>query len=440
MQLYIFPFILLVFDARADLVGEAPTCDDKENRNCEWAQRAEMLEYTANANPPMAEVPVRIFPASLHKSGPTRTIPLDLSEALAIPYPATAPNLLASFLRINAGDSLETSVEHATSQSLYVIRGSGSSVTRAGVIDWHAGDLFVLPYLGDATPSVCNSSGAKNQCVKHSCGGFLQPSSPPNSGGALEEAGGGDGSCALYYVHDEPLLRYLGARPVDERRFQPALYPGAAMRQSVADIDPVDAATGQIRNRRGILLSNPDAPQTKTLTPTLWSLLNSIDAGATQSPHRHNSVALDLAVASGATAAGRRAYTLLGRELDANGHILDPVKVEWEDGAVFVTPPGWWHSHHNPGSDTAWVLPMQDAGLYTHQRTLDIRFVEEEAARLKSGVNRGATLGVQPSSEEGKEPSGVTDDKDEKGSRNGDGAPPLVAGTIMFGHNNPNAN
>ena len=32
------------------------------------------------------------------------------------------------------------------------------------------------------------------------------------------------------------------------------------------------------------------------------------------------------------------------------------------------------HSHHNETGTDAWVLPMQDAGLYTYQRTLDIRF------------------------------------------------------------------
>jgi len=52
-------------------------------------------------------------------------------------------------------------------------------------------------------------------------------------------------------------------------------------------------------------------------------------------------------------------YTLLGRELDSNGNIVNPLKVEWESGGVFVTPPGWWHSHHNKGNHTAWVLPMQ---------------------------------------------------------------------------------
>jgi len=39
-----------------------------------------------------------------------------------------------------------------------------------------------------------------------------------------------------------------------------------------------------------------------------------------------------------------------------------------------VTPPGWWHSHHNETGEPALVLPVQDAGLYTYQRTLDIRY------------------------------------------------------------------
>mmetsp|Transcript_15538 Transcript_15538/g.23121 ORF Transcript_15538/g.23121 Transcript_15538/m.23121 type:complete len:382 (-) Transcript_15538:312-1457(-) len=372
-----------------------------------------MLEYTANANPKMAEVPVRIFPASLHQAGPTRVIPLDLSAALALPYPATAPNLLASFVRVDEGDAVETGVEHATSQSFYVIRGAGSSVTRAGTVEWKAGDLFVLPYLGDSASAVCEVG---RQCVRHSC------TAEPEHGG-----------CALYFVHDEPLLRYLGARPVDTRRFSPALYPGSKMLETVDSIPALDEATGELRNRRGILLSSPDSPQTKTLTPTLWSLLNSIDAGADQAPHRHNSVALDLAVSDGGSSAGSTAgsvYTLLGRELDSEGQIVDAVKIPWEAGGVFVTPPGWWHSHHNEATERAWVLPMQDAGLYTHQRTLDIRFMADEAQRLKRGVNRGATLGPQeapPAAEARVSAEGVVEGA-------ATAAPPLVAGTLMFGH------
>ena len=90
---------------------------------------------------------------------------------------------------------------------------------------------------------------------------------------------------------------------------------------------------------------------------------------------------------------------------------MEPVRAEWETGGVFVTPPGWWHSHHNTGRSVAWVLPIQDAGLYTHQRTLDIRFMQDEADRIKKGVSRGATQDKDPAPP----------------------ARPLVAGTMMLG-------
>jgi hypothetical protein len=43
-------------------------------------------------------------------------------------------------------------------------------------------------------------------------------------------------------------------------------------------------------------------------------------------------------------------------------------------GAAFVTPPGHWHSHVNESGHPARLLPIQDAGLHTYLRSLDIRF------------------------------------------------------------------
>lgn len=63
-------------------------------------------------------------------------------------------------------------------------------------------------------------------------------------------------------------------------------------------------------------------------------------------------------------------------------------RVDWETGAMFVTPPRWWHSHHNDSNEEAWVLPMQDAGLYTYQRTLDIRFSDNEVQLMKKNILR----------------------------------------------------
>jgi len=337
----------------------------------EWGNSTEghMYEYVSNANPQMSQIPVWVFPSSLHESGPTRTIPFDLSSQLQVPYPATAPNLMASFLRIVTGETLETSMDFATSETFYVIRGSGTSWTRAGAVHWTAGDLLALPFLGSLDP-VCDKNNG--QCVRHFCK-------------EAESTGG----CAMYWVHDEPLMSYLGAEPsAGKRRFEPTFFRGQDMLDEVNRIPSADKKSGQVKNRRGILLGNNATPQTKTLTPTLWSLLNIIAANQSQQAHRHNSVALDLAVDGGEPGL---VYTKMGRSLDANGNIVDPISVEWKTGAVFITPPGWWHSHHNLGTRDAWVLPVQDAGLYTHQRTLDIRFAEEEAERLRAQTSRGAT-------------------------------------------------
>lgn len=44
---------------------------------------------------------------------------------------------------------------------------------------------------------------------------------------------------------------------------------------------------------------------------------------------------------------GAAVYTMMGPELDESGQVKNGVKCDWATGAVFVTPPGWWHSHHN---------------------------------------------------------------------------------------------
>jgi gentisate 1,2-dioxygenase len=60
--------------------------------------------------------------------------------------------------------------------------------------------------------------------------------------------------------------------------------------------------------------------------------------------------------------------------LDKSGMIKNGVRADWAPGASFVTPPGYWHSHHNESGADAHVLPIQDAGLHTYLRTLEITF------------------------------------------------------------------
>jgi len=283
------------------------------------------------ANPSLPPVPFRVHSAEQHHAGATRLIPFDLSADLGLSYAATSPNLLAGFIRLCAGEALSSSAV-ATSSVFYALHGRGSTEFGGSRLSWAEGDLFTVP-------------------------------------GALgcEHVADAAGAAALYYVHDAPLLRYLGCVP-SEARFVASLFRAADLRAAVARL----AEEGGVhKNRLGVLLgTSATEGGTMTLTHTLWSLLNLLPKRSAQPPHRHNSVALDLCV----FAPPSGCYTLMGPELDESGWVKDPVRAEWGSGAVFTTPPGWWHSHHNERDEDAWVLPVQDAGLYTHQRTLDIRF------------------------------------------------------------------
>lgn len=305
--------------------------------NQRWAQQMVSWEYSAAASPDLAAIPIQPFPASLHQQGQTRVISLDLSKELRLPYPATSPNLMASYIRIKPGEQIPVSVQ-ATSEVFFVIRGAGRTETADGVVAWQAGDAFTLP---------CNPG------VTHFA----------------------DEDTALYWVHDGPLLSHLGVAPTTPR-FRPAFYDHQAMGEEIARIREIGIR--EQRNRIGIILGNIDQQASKTITHTMWSLLNLLPAGAVQLPHRHNSVALDLAVS-----AGPQTYTMIARKADDNGMLIDPVRADWEPESVFVTPPGWWHSHHNECDQDAYVFPVQDAGLHTYMRTMDIRFISGREGHFK---------------------------------------------------------
>jgi len=293
----------------------------------QWEHQAEVNEYMSAVNPPMPKIDVIDYPSALHKGGETRIIPFNLSAELETDYPATSPNLMASYIKISAGETLKTDAV-VTSQMFYVIRGSGRTQMKHGTIEWNEGDLFTLPGLPDALHT------------------------------ATEDT-------AIYWVNDAPLLHYLGAAPIKER-FQPVLYTKERLSRELAEV----RKEAEGRNRTGFLLSNPHFPITKTLTHTLWALYNLLPAGVVQKPHRHNSIALDFCVS-----AGPDTYTLIGKDIDDDGNIINPIKAMWTPGSAFITPPGWWHSHHNDSDEDAIVLPIQDAGIIMNMQVLDFQYI-----------------------------------------------------------------
>ena len=303
-------------------------------------EAARFYDYRVASNP-MADggvppVPGVRFPASLHQEGPTRIVPLDNSLALGCPGPATTPSLAASFLHVHAGDALATDA-NATSQLCYVIRGEGVSRVAdasAATIAWSAGDLFTLPAGSPATHL------------------------------ASEDA-------AIYWVHDEPLLRHLGVTAT-QPRFAPTLYHRAAIREALEAV--MNDPESRKANRLSVLLGNHLFPREMTITHVLWAMFGILPVGVIQPPHRHQSVAVDFVVD-----AQPGCYTMVGSKLARDGSIADGERFDWEPHSVFVTPPGLWHSHHNESGQPAHILPIQDAGLHTYLRTLSILFSRHTA-------------------------------------------------------------
>ena len=299
--------------------------------------KALLFDYRQAANPVRPgltePIPYRCWDPALHAQGPSGVLPLDLSAELKVPGPATSPGLAAHFIRILAGEGVRAAAT-ATSALFYVLSGSGLCRSRDdqndAEIHWQAGDLFVLPAGG--TP--------------------------------LLEA---NADSVLYWVHDAPLLTYLGVAP-SAPRFEATHYSGDWLREELLNLAAQPGSSNS--NRLSLLLANRDLPSTRTVTHVLWAMFGLIPAGATQAPHRHQSVALDLIIDC-----QPGVYTLVGTELNADGSIRKPERIDWQPGGAFITPPGHWHAHVNESGETAWLLPIQDAGLQTYLRSLDIRFI-----------------------------------------------------------------
>jgi len=302
----------------------------------ELTQDALFYEYSRAADPigsgAIPSVPHAEFSATLHEQGPTRVIPLDLSRQLGCPGPATSPSLCANFLHIRPGESIRVQ-PNASSQLYFVMRGRGQTQFGDTQFPWGTGDFVTLP-AGNA---------------------------------AVHQA---ENDAALYWVHDEPMVRYLGAR-AESPTFRPTLYRAEEARAELAKAEADPEA--QRRSRISVLLANRACDQTLTVTPTLWAMLGVLPVGDVQAPHRHQSVALDLIIDC-----KPGCYTLIGKDLDDHGRIIDPERVDWKPASAFVTPPGLWHTHFNESGTAAYLLPIQDAGLQTYLRTLDIRFSDPD--------------------------------------------------------------
>uniref|UniRef100_A0A6C0JGF6 Cupin 2 conserved barrel domain-containing protein n=1 Tax=viral metagenome TaxID=1070528 RepID=A0A6C0JGF6_9ZZZZ len=294
-------------------------------------------EYEKNVNPIMTNVP--FFEKDVNECGFGINF-IDFSQIFNVSHKSTTPNLLASFIKMPANEfqvlenlDIDTKNEfNGTSHLFYILEGScictGSFFKNEEFI-LNSGDIFITPTFDKITIKNIGESDLK-----------------------------------IYYINDSPLVNYLGNKAV-RKLFKSAVYTKEFLTTNLHKL------SNPKNNRKGILLSNKDTDKigTNTITPVLWALYNELPPNTVQKPHKHNSVALDLCIHCEDS---DNIYTLIGDQLDEAGNIVNPQKVHWKQGSMFITPPGLWHSHNNIGNTNAYILPIQDAGLLLYQRILGI--------------------------------------------------------------------
>jgi gentisate 1,2-dioxygenase len=315
-------------------------------------------EYESNVNPTLTSVPM------ITKNVKDCSVGInfiDNGSLYNVDYKATSPNLLASFIVLDENKQHDNESHfiqfnrsvmdeeiNASSHLFYTLHGKCRFTLKE---EYHAiGEEYGEWYIDIKETEFTVESGEIFICPA-----FLALT----IANVLENE-----KTEIYYVNDSPLLNYLGAK-AEKQIFKPCVYDKKFIQEKLQHLSDPN------KNRKGILLSNIDTEKigVNTITPTLWSLYNELPPNTVQRPHKHNSVALDLCIRC---TDSDNIYTLVGDELDENGNIVNPTKINWKQGEMFITPPGLWHTHNNVGNTFAYILPIQDAGLLLYQRILGI--------------------------------------------------------------------
>jgi gentisate 1,2-dioxygenase len=273
--------------------------------------------------PPVPDMAFTDEPArALDPATPTGLIACDVSGALECDFPATSPLVLARYARIRAGETLKTDFT-ASGVVHYVIAGAGETVSGDETLRWTAGDVFVTP--GDT--------------------------------GQTHRAGSED--AVLWIVTNEPQLAFEHLRGPAR-----GAAPTGVVHYPAAEIDrQVDLLyrVGRSEDIAGtaLVLSSDMNEASRNVLPTLTVAMNSLPPGATQRPHRHNSVAVSLVIQ------GDKCFSM-----------IDGRRKDWAPWATTITPAVSVHSHHNEGAEQARFLIVQDGGLYYHARAMGFEFVD----------------------------------------------------------------
>lgn len=276
----------------------------------------------------------------LQPGGSTRTVPLDRSAALGLPFPASTPTMLASYLCLRAGEALAMR-EPAVACLAYVLSGSGRSRAGDEAIEWRAGDFMVLPA----------------------------------AAGVVHE---GSTDARLFTVTDEPLWRRLGVSALRAEPIGAVHYPARAIEREMQRLDQV-AARGEAVGR-AVIFTREGLHEAHLTTPFFIANINTLEPGADQRTHRHNGAALTLSLQ------GEGCHSWVGEE-----------RLDWAPQGVMSTPAGCPHSHHNRGARMMVSLVVQDSGFYQHAGVPGFAFDPEADLRHLQPADIARTnVGIEP--------------------------------------------
>ncbi|MBI09447.1 MAG: hypothetical protein CMM55_07970 [Rhodospirillaceae bacterium] len=294
------------------------TANTKPNGSL-YAQRAQYYDPENAFLFEWSPVPRRQFLAerdqAMDPATGTSEIPLDSSDALVLDYPATTPMILCRYLRLAFGAPLETMYK-ASGEIYYVMSGTGESINGDDRITWGEGDLFCFP-----------------------------------GGCTTQHAAAGD-DALIFAITNEPQLSFERLEPPKPSQaiLQTVHFPAeeTARRFEAVFARPKSG----VESGRALLFSTAAVGECTNLLPTINVAINTLEPGGDQRPHRHNGVAVTLALKG-----------------EAVHSMIEDERVDWSLGAAQITPPAELHAHHNRGSDRMVSLVVQDEGLHYYTRT-----------------------------------------------------------------------
>ncbi len=289
-----------------------------------YARRARYLTNENGFAFSWPDVPIHQFLAerdhAFDAASPTGLIALDISARLCTKYPATTPTLLCRYVNVRAAEQLRTAFA-ASGEIYYVMSGSGDSRNGDDLIDWSSGDVFCFP----------------------------------GGGETLHRAGGAN--CLLFAVTNEPLLAFEGLRaPLPGRAVvETTHWPAAEIERQFQEVwrRPVSANT----TGNSVQFSTTALEPSSNTIPSINTAINTLEASCDQRPHRHNGVAVTLAIQ------GDGIHSMIGGK-----------RVDWSTGAAQITPATLLHSHHSRGAERMRSFVIQDEGLHHYTRTPGFSF------------------------------------------------------------------